>query len=37
VFETVQIIGSGRVGSAVGARLRERGVAVQEDAELVIL
>jgi predicted short-subunit dehydrogenase-like oxidoreductase (DUF2520 family) len=37
VFETVQIIGSGRVGSAVGARLRERGVTVREDAELVLL
>jgi predicted short-subunit dehydrogenase-like oxidoreductase (DUF2520 family) len=37
VFETVHVIGSGRVGSAVGARLRERGVAVQEDAELVLL
>ena len=37
MFETVHVIGSGRVGSAVGARLRERGVAVQEDAELVLL
>jgi predicted short-subunit dehydrogenase-like oxidoreductase (DUF2520 family) len=37
VFETVHVIGSGRVGSAVSARLRERGVAVQEDAELVLL
>jgi len=37
VFETVHIIGSGRVGSAVGARLRERGLAVQDDAELVLL
>jgi len=37
VFETAHVIGSGRVGSAVGARLRERGVAVQEDAELVLL
>ena len=37
MFETVQIIGSGRVGSAVGARLRERGVTVQADGELVLL
>jgi predicted short-subunit dehydrogenase-like oxidoreductase (DUF2520 family) len=37
VFETVNVIGSGRVGSAVSARLRERGVAVQEDAELLLL
>ena len=37
MFETVHIIGSGRVGSAVGARLRERGVTVQEHAELVLL
>ena len=37
MFETIHVIGSGRVGSPVGARLRERGVAVQEDAELVLL
>jgi predicted short-subunit dehydrogenase-like oxidoreductase (DUF2520 family) len=37
VFETVQVIGSGRVGSAVAARLRERGLAVQADAQLVLL
>jgi predicted short-subunit dehydrogenase-like oxidoreductase (DUF2520 family) len=37
VFETAHVIGSGRVGSAVGARLREHGVAVQENAELVLL
>jgi predicted short-subunit dehydrogenase-like oxidoreductase (DUF2520 family) len=37
-FESVQVIGAGRVGSAVAARLRERGVAVVEDgAELVLL
>ena len=34
----VNVIGSGRVGSAVAARLRERGVAGRaEDAELVLL
>jgi predicted short-subunit dehydrogenase-like oxidoreductase (DUF2520 family) len=34
----VNVIGSGRVGSAVAARLRERGVAVRADgAELVLL
>ena len=37
MFETVHIIGSGRVGSAVGARLREHGLAVQDDAALVLL
>jgi predicted short-subunit dehydrogenase-like oxidoreductase (DUF2520 family) len=32
------VIGAGRVGSAIAARLRERGVAVREDgAELVLL
>jgi predicted short-subunit dehydrogenase-like oxidoreductase (DUF2520 family) len=38
VIDTVNVIGSGRVGSAVAARLRERGVAVRaDDAELVLL
>jgi predicted short-subunit dehydrogenase-like oxidoreductase (DUF2520 family) len=37
MIETVQVIGSGRVGSAVGARLRERGVAVGEDDPDVVL
>jgi predicted short-subunit dehydrogenase-like oxidoreductase (DUF2520 family) len=37
VFESVTIIGSGRVGSAVAARLRERGVAVEPEADLVVL
>lgn len=38
MFETVQVIGAGRVGPALAARLRERGVAVVEDgAELVLL
>jgi predicted short-subunit dehydrogenase-like oxidoreductase (DUF2520 family) len=37
VFDTVQVIGSGRVGSAVSARLRERGVNLREDADLVLL
>jgi len=32
VIDTVTVIGSGRVGSAVSARLRERGVAVSSDA-----
>lgn len=35
--ERVQVIGSGRVGSAVGARLRERGVAVTTDDPDVVL
>jgi predicted short-subunit dehydrogenase-like oxidoreductase (DUF2520 family) len=37
VFENVHVIGSGRVGSAVEARLRERGVRVGEPGELVVL
>ena len=37
MFETVNVIGSGRVGSAVSARLRERGIAVGDDAGLVLL
>ena len=35
--ERVQVIGSGRVGSAVSARLRERGVAVTDDDPDVVL
>ncbi|TMK69185.1 MAG: DUF2520 domain-containing protein [Actinobacteria bacterium] len=37
MFESINVIGSGRVGSAVTARLRERGVAVEPHAELVLL
>jgi predicted short-subunit dehydrogenase-like oxidoreductase (DUF2520 family) len=38
VIERVDVIGSGRVGSAVSARLRERGVAVSEgDPDVVLL
>jgi predicted short-subunit dehydrogenase-like oxidoreductase (DUF2520 family) len=37
VIERVQVIGSGRVGSAVSARLRERGVAVNADDPDVVL
>jgi predicted short-subunit dehydrogenase-like oxidoreductase (DUF2520 family) len=37
VIETVNVIGSGRVGSAVAARLRERGVAVDGDDPDVVL
>jgi predicted short-subunit dehydrogenase-like oxidoreductase (DUF2520 family) len=37
VFESVKVIGSGRVGSAVSARLRERGLAVGDGGQLVIL
>jgi predicted short-subunit dehydrogenase-like oxidoreductase (DUF2520 family) len=38
VIETINVIGSGRVGSAVSARLRERGVGVAaEGAGLVLL
>ena len=38
MIHSVHVIGSGRVGSAVSARLRERGVAVTaEDPQLVVL
>jgi predicted short-subunit dehydrogenase-like oxidoreductase (DUF2520 family) len=37
VIERVHVIGSGRVGSAIGARLRERGVAVVDDDPDVVL
>jgi predicted short-subunit dehydrogenase-like oxidoreductase (DUF2520 family) len=37
VFDSIHVIGSGRVGSAVSARLRERGIPVRESAELVLL
>jgi predicted short-subunit dehydrogenase-like oxidoreductase (DUF2520 family) len=37
VFNRVNVIGSGRVGSAVSARLRERGITVGADGELVLL
>ena len=38
MIERVHVIGSGRVGSAISARLRERGVGVDEgDPDLVLL
>lgn len=38
MFESVQIVGRGRVGSAIAARLAERGVSMPDDgAELVLL
>jgi predicted short-subunit dehydrogenase-like oxidoreductase (DUF2520 family) len=37
MFEDVTIIGAGRAGSAIAARLRERGVAVRDDAQLRLL
>jgi predicted short-subunit dehydrogenase-like oxidoreductase (DUF2520 family) len=38
MFESVQIVGRGRVGSAIAARLAERGVSVLDDgADLVLL
>jgi predicted short-subunit dehydrogenase-like oxidoreductase (DUF2520 family) len=37
VFDSVKVIGSGRVGSAVAARLGERGAAASEDPDLVLL
>jgi predicted short-subunit dehydrogenase-like oxidoreductase (DUF2520 family) len=37
MFESVTVIGAGRAGSAIAARLRERGVRVAEDGELRLL
>ena len=37
MFESVNVIGRGRVGSAIAARLEERGVALRQDAELLVL
>jgi len=37
MFESVTVTGSGRVGSAVAARLAERGVALRPDGELRLL
>ena len=38
MVETVEVVGAGRVGSAIAARLTERGVELREDAaELVLL
>jgi predicted short-subunit dehydrogenase-like oxidoreductase (DUF2520 family) len=38
VIERAHVIGSGRVGSAIGARLSERGIAVgDDDPDLVLL
>jgi predicted short-subunit dehydrogenase-like oxidoreductase (DUF2520 family) len=37
VFDSIRIIGYGRVGSAVSARLREQGIPTADDADLVLL
>jgi predicted short-subunit dehydrogenase-like oxidoreductase (DUF2520 family) len=37
MFESVNVIGRGRVGSALASRLEERGVGLRDDAELVLL
>jgi predicted short-subunit dehydrogenase-like oxidoreductase (DUF2520 family) len=37
MFDSVTIIGSGRVGSAITARLRERGLTVEPGAGLVVI
>ena len=38
MFSTVRVVGQGRVGSAIGARLRERGIgAADEEPDLVLL
>lgn len=37
MFDDVTVIGAGRAGTAIAARLRERGLAVHENAELRVL
>ncbi len=37
MFESVTIIGSGRVGTAMAARLRERGLSVGPEGDLVLI
>ena len=37
MFESVNVIGRGRVGSAIAARLEERGVELRENGELTLL
>jgi predicted short-subunit dehydrogenase-like oxidoreductase (DUF2520 family) len=37
MFKDVTVIGAGRAGSAIAARLRERGIAVRENAGLLLL
>jgi predicted short-subunit dehydrogenase-like oxidoreductase (DUF2520 family) len=37
MFESITVIGAGRAGSAIAARLRERGVAVRAGGELRLL
>ena len=37
MIESVKVIGSGRVGSAVTARLAERGIEPREDADVLLL
>jgi predicted short-subunit dehydrogenase-like oxidoreductase (DUF2520 family) len=37
MFDSITVIGAGRAGSAIAARLRERGIAVRNDGELRLL
>ena len=37
MFDSIRVIGAGRVGSAISARLRERGIVVSETPALVLL
>jgi len=37
MFKDVTVIGAGRAGSTIAARLRERGIAVRDDGELRLL
>jgi predicted short-subunit dehydrogenase-like oxidoreductase (DUF2520 family) len=37
MFKDVTVIGAGRAGSAIAARLRERGIAMRDNGELLLL
>ncbi len=37
MFDSIEVIGAGRVGSAISARLAQRGIEQRSDAELVLL
>jgi len=37
MIESINVIGDGRVGSAVSARLAERGIAARDDADVILL
>jgi predicted short-subunit dehydrogenase-like oxidoreductase (DUF2520 family) len=37
MFDSITVVGAGRAGSAIAARLRERGVALRDEGELRLL